>query len=133
MFTWGALVFGLPLASHIPGFLLVTVATASAAAAFGLVLATISRSRAQLSGLSTIIILAMSAMGGSMFPRFMMSDTMQQIGLVTFNAWALDGYLKVFWYEAPLWQLWPQLAVLFGLASVFLLLARRFARRWETV
>ncbi len=133
MFTWGALVFGLPLASHIPGFLLVTVATASAAAALGLVLATISRSRAQLSGLSTIIILAMSAMGGSMFPRFMMSETMQQIGLVTFNAWALDGYLKVFWYEAPLWQLWPQLAVLFGLASVFLLLARRFARRWEAV
>ena len=133
MFTWGALVFGLPLASHIPGFLLVTVATASAAAAFGLVLATISRSRAQLSGLSTIIILAMSAMGGSMFPRFMMSDTMQQIGLVTFNAWALDGYLKVFWYEAPLWQLWPQLAVLFGLTAVFFTLARRFARRWEAV
>ncbi len=133
MFTWGALVFGLPLASHIPGFLLVTIATASAAAAFGLVLATISRSRAQLSGLSTIIILAMSAMGGSMFPRFMMSETMQQIGLVTFNAWALDGYLKVFWYEAPLWQLWPQLVVLFSLAGVFLLLARRFARRWEAV
>jgi len=133
MFTWGALVFGLPLASHIPGFLIMTIATASAAAAFGLVLATISRSRAQLSGLSTIIILAMSAMGGSMFPRFMMSDTMQQIGLVTFNAWALDGYLKVFWYEAPLWQLWPQLAVLFSLAGGFLLLARRFARRWEAV
>jgi ABC-2 type transport system permease protein len=133
MFTWGALVFGLPLARHFPGFLIMTVATASAAAAFGLVLATISRSRAQLSGLSTIIILAMSAMGGSMFPRFMMSDTMQQIGLVTFNAWALDGYLKVFWYEAPLWQLWPQLAVLFGLAGLFFLLARRFARRWEAV
>lgn len=133
MFTWGALVFGLPLASHLPGFLLMTIATASAAAAFGLVLATLSRSRAQLSGLSTIIILAMSAMGGSMFPRFMMSDTMQQVGLVTFNAWALDGYLKVFWYEAPLWQLWPQVAVLFGLTAVFFLLARRCARRWEAI
>jgi hypothetical protein len=39
----------------------------------------------------------------------------------------------VFWYEAPLTQLWPQLAVLFGLAAVFFTLARRFARRWETV
>jgi ABC-2 type transport system permease protein len=63
----------------------------------------------------------------------MMSDTMQQIGLVTFNAWALDGFLKVFWYEAPLTQLWPQLAVLFGLAAVFFTLARHFARRWEAV
>ncbi len=133
MFSWGALMFNLPLFDHLPGFFIMAVATASAAAAFGLVLATISRSRAQLSGLSTIIILAMSAMGGSMFPRFMMSDAMQQIGLVTFNAWALDGFLKVFWYETPLTQLWPQLAVLFGLAALFFALARHFARRWEVI
>lgn len=109
-----------------------TVATACAAAAFGLVLATISRTRAQLSGMSTIVILTMSAVGGSMFPRFMMTETMQQMGLVTFNAWALDGYLKVFWYEAPLLDLWPQVTVLLGLAAVFFVAARRFARRWET-
>lgn len=133
MFVWGQLVFGLPLVSHLPGFLVMTVVTAGAAAAFGLVLATLARSRAQLSGLSTIIILAMSALGGSMFPRFLMSDTMQQVGLLTFNGWALDGYLKVFWYEAPLPELWPQVAVLSGLAVVFLFTARRLARRWETV
>jgi ABC-2 type transport system permease protein len=133
MFTWGALVFGLPLASHLPGFFVMTVATAAAAAGFGLVLATLSRSRAQLSGLSTIIILAMSAVGGSMFPRFLMSDTMQQMGLVTFNAWALDGYIKVFWRNEPLWQLWPQVLVLVTLAAVFLAASRMLARRWETV
>ena len=54
----------------------------------------------------------MSALGGSMFPRFLMSETMQKVGLLTFNAWALDGYLKVFWRNAPLWQLWPQVLVL---------------------
>lgn len=132
MFTWGALVFGLPLASHLPGFFVMTVATAGAAAGFGLVLATLSRTRAQLSGLSTIIILAMSAVGGSMFPRFLMSDTMQKFGLLTFNGWALDGYIKVFWRELPLWELWPQVAVLGSLAAVFLVLARWLARRWET-
>ena len=26
-------------------------------------------------------------LGGSMFPRFLMTDTMQKVGLVTFNAW----------------------------------------------
>jgi ABC-2 type transport system permease protein len=132
MFTWGALVFGLPLASHRPGFFVMTVATAAAAAGFGLVLATLSRSRAQLSGLSTIIILAMSAVGGSRFPRFLMSDTMQQMGLVTFNAWALDGYIKVFWRNEPLIQLWPQVLVLVTLAAVFLAASRMLARRWET-
>ena len=56
---------------------------------------------------------------------------MQKMGLVTFNAWALDGYLKVFWRNAPVWQLWPQVAVLAGLTIAFLLLARVLARRWE--
>ncbi len=133
MFLWGNLAFGLPLFSHLPGFAVMTLATAAAAAALALILATLARSRAQLSGFSTILILTMSALGGSMFPRFLMSETMQRVGLVTFNAWALDGYLKVFWRDAPIWQLWPQLAVLSGLAILFLTGARVMARRWEAV
>ncbi len=132
MFLWGRLMFRLPLFQHIPGFILMTIITAAAAAALGLVLATLARTRAQLSGFSTILILTMSALGGSMFPRFLMSETMQKIGLLTFNAWALDGYLKVFWRSAPLWQLWPQVLVLVTLTLLFLGCARLLARRWET-
>jgi ABC-2 type transport system permease protein len=133
MFTWGALVFGLPLAAHVPGFALVTLVTAAAAASFGLVLAAACRTRAQLGGLSTIVILVMSAIGGSMFPRFLMPEAMQRLGLLTFNGWALDAYLKVFWREAPLLELWPQLAVLLGMTAAFLGVTRLLARRWETV
>jgi ABC-2 type transport system permease protein len=132
MFLWGRLAFGLPLFSHLPGFAVMTVATAAAAAALGLVLATLARTRAQLQGFSTIFILTMSALGGSMFPRFLMSETMQKIGLLTFNAWALDGYLKVFWRQAALWQLWPQVLVLGTATITFLGVARMLARRWET-
>src|SRR2546430_15551505 len=109
MLLWGRIAFGLDLLHHLPGFFVMTVATAAAAAGCGLVLAALARTRAQLSGMSTIIILIMSSLGGSMFPRFLMSESMQRLGLVTFNAWALDGYLKVFWRDAPVWQLWPQL------------------------
>jgi ABC-2 type transport system permease protein len=56
---------------------------------------------------------------------------MQNLGLLTFNAWALDGYLKVFWRNAAIWQLWPQVLVLTVLATAFMTLARTFARRWE--
>jgi ABC-2 type transport system permease protein len=56
---------------------------------------------------------------------------MQKVGLITFNAWAIDGYLKVFWRNAPVWQLWPQVAVLLALTTVFLGVARLLARRWE--
>jgi ABC-2 type transport system permease protein len=131
MFLWGRLAFGLDLFHHLPGFFAMTAFTTGAAAGFGLMLATLARTRAQLSGMSTIIILTMSSLGGSMFPRFLMSETMQKFGLLTFNAWALDGYLKVFWRNAPVWQLWPQLLVLGVLATMFMALARTFARRWE--
>jgi len=131
MFLWAKIAFGLDFFHHLPGFFVMTVFTAAAAGGFGLVLATIARTRAQLSSLSTIIILTMSALGGSMFPRFLMSETMQKFGLLTFNAWALDGYLKVFWRDSPIWALWPQVLVLGTLAAVFMSLARTFARRWE--
>jgi ABC-2 type transport system permease protein len=133
MFVWGALVFGVELwdPHNFAGFAIMTAATAAAASGFGLVFATACRSRAQLSGVSTIVILIMSAVGGSMFPRFLMPDWMQQVGLVTFNAWALDGYRKVFWYDRPLTELWPQVAVLMGLTVVFMAAARVLARRWE--
>jgi ABC-2 type transport system permease protein len=133
MFVWGTVAFGLPLFSHLGGFAVMTLVTSAAAAALALMLATVAKSRAQLSGFSTILILTMSALGGSMFPRFLMSETMQRVGLVTFNAWALDGYLKVFWRDAAIWELWPQVAVLVGLTVVFLSAARALARRWETV
>jgi ABC-2 type transport system permease protein len=135
MFIYGWAVFGIELFTprHLAGFVVMTLATAGAAAAFGLVLASLCRSRAQLGGLATIVILMMSAVGGSMFPRFLMPEAMQTAGLATFNAWALDGYQKVFWYEKQPWELWPQVLVLVALGAAFFAAARWFARRWEAV
>jgi ABC-2 type transport system permease protein len=131
MFVYGMLVFRLDLLHHLPGFAVMTLATAATAAAFGLCLASLCRTRAQLGGLSLLVILVMSSLGGSMFPRYLMPAGMQKAGQVTFNAWALDGYVKVFWREAPLGALLPQLGVLAAFLVVFLVAARLFARRWE--
>ncbi len=75
-----------------------------------------------------------------MVPRFVMPKFMETLGLFTFNGWALDGFLKVFWYGDvhasamhTLRTLTPQLAMLTGLTIVFLGVARVLARRWETV
>ncbi|MGI9465966.1 MAG: ABC transporter permease [Rubripirellula sp.] len=132
MFVWAQLVFNVDLIGHLDGFLMMTVVTALAASAFGLFLATLCKSRGQLNGLSVILILTMSALGGSMVPRYLMSDELQQYGLWTFNAWALDGYTKVFWRELPVDALAPQLSVLLISGVVFLLAARLLAVRWET-
>jgi len=75
-------------------------------------LAVSCRSRAQLNGIAVVLILVMSALGGSMFPSFLMPETMQSLGRFTFNAWALAGYQKVFWYDASPLELYSEVAVL---------------------
>jgi ABC-2 type transport system permease protein len=131
MFLWAALVFHLDLFTHLPGFFVMTISTAVAVASFGLLLASLSRTRAQLGAIGTLLILTMSALGGSMFPRFLMPEAMQKVGLITFNAWSIDGYTKVFWRDEPVTHLGPQVGVLVGSAVVLFLLARHFAKRWE--
>jgi ABC-2 type transport system permease protein len=131
MFLWGWAVFKLDFWSHIPGFVVMGVCTALAVAAFGMLLASVCKTRAQLGALSTLVILIMSSIGGSMFPRFLMPEAMQKAGLLTINAWAIDGFTKIFWRDQPVSELWPQVLVLLGIAVVLFAIARRVARRWE--
>lgn len=133
MFVWGEIFFGVELHRHVPGFLVMAIVTALAASAFGLVLAALSRTRMQLVALSNLLILMMSALGGSMFPRYLLSEAVQKAGLITLNAWAIDGFMKVFWRDAPLTALWPQVLFLAAAAAVLFWVARRLARRWEAV
>ncbi|MEZ6118531.1 MAG: hypothetical protein R3C28_18465 [Pirellulaceae bacterium] len=63
---------------------------------------------------------------------------MQKTSKFTFNGWALDGYLNVFWYDDPSHSLIqsvgtivPQLAMLVAMTVAFLLVARSAAKRWE--
>lgn len=131
MFLWGWAVFHLDFFSHIPGFVIMGLSTAFAVAAFGILLASLCRTRAQLGAVSTLLILVMSSVGGSMFPRFLMPAAMQKAGLFTINAWAIDGFTKVFWRELPLTSLWPQVSVLLATGIVLFAVSRRIARRWE--
>ena len=118
---------------------IMTIFTAGAASSLGMVLASICRSRAQLAGISTVIILVMSALGGSMMPKFIMPEIVQEIGKATFNSWAMQGYLEVFWYSKSdiglgelLRRMMVPLAILLGMTVLFMALSRLFARRWET-
>lgn len=132
MFAWGAIAFHLELFHHFGGFLVMAVATALTTSSFGLMLAAACRTRAQLGAFSTLVVLVISALGGSMVPRFVMSESLQKFSFFTFNAWAIDGFTKVFWREAPVLELWPHVSVLLGFAAAFLIIARRLARRWES-
>lgn len=131
MFLWAEFVFQIQLWKHLDGFFVMTCCTSAATASLAMLMATLCRSRAQLNAISVVLILSMSAMGGSMIPRFVMSDRMKEIGQWTFNAWALDGYQKVFWYQAPMASLMTEVTVLLGSALVMGCLALIFSQRWK--
>ena len=91
------------------------------------------RTREQLVATSTVIVLIMAALGGNLFPRFLMPESLQNVGQIVFNAWALDGYQKVFWYDALPTELAPELAALALVAFGCLALCRMRAARWRRV
>jgi ABC-2 type transport system permease protein len=131
MFLWGALVFKLDLFHHLPGFFLIAIPTTFCTSAFGLLLASFCRTRAQLGAISTLVVLTISALGGSMFPRFLMPPGLQKAGLVLFNSWALDGFTNVFWRDLPLSSLLLPVAMLVAFGAVFFAVARMLVRRFE--
>lgn len=105
LFAW--LVFGVAIWQIVGGLAVLTVATCLATTGFGMLMASFCRSSQQLDAIGTTVILAMGAIGGSMVPRFIMPPFMQQLGLLTINGWAYDGFIALIRNEG------------FGLAALF--------------
>ncbi|MEP3478929.1 MAG: ABC transporter permease [Fuerstiella sp.] len=137
MFVFAALVFKVELSSGpvLLGIAAMSLVTSMASAGFVILLATLCRSRKQLESISTTIILVLSAFGGSMIPRPFLPEFVQETSKLTFNGWALDGYLKVLWYYDPatpiLQTLTWHLIVILLMAAGFLGLALWRAKRWS--
>jgi len=102
MFAYAWLVFGLDILHHLPSLALIILATAYACSSFGIVLASFAKSRQQVQGFSTIIVLVMSAMGGSMIPIFIMPELMQKLAVFTVNYWGIQGVYDIFLTNLPL-------------------------------
>jgi len=134
MFIFGKLVFGLEIFSHIITLLIMIIATSFAASGLGMFIAAISKNQSQVGGLTTLIALGMSALGGSMFPSIIMPEYLQQIGKFTLNYWAMHGFTGIFWRSMSIKDIYPVALVLFAifvvltLVSIILFRKKMFAR-----
>jgi len=102
MFIYAWLFFGLDIIHHLPSLILMIFIIAFACSGFGIVLASFAKTRQQVQGYSTIIVLVMSAIGGSMIPLFAMPEIMQKISVFTVNYWGIQGIYDIFWKHLPL-------------------------------
>ncbi|MFI5183638.1 MAG: ABC transporter permease [Vicinamibacteria bacterium] len=133
IFVVAWLVHGVALPSHLGAYSIVTAAASLSAAGLALVLVSACRTRRQAQTFSNIAILLVSAVGGSMVPRFFMPPLLQRLGWATPNTWALEAYSAVFWRDEPVTALVVPVGMLFLSGALGYWAARRLAARGETL
>jgi len=129
MFVFAWLAFGLPILDDLPSLLVLIFAVAFAVASFGIFLVSIAKSRKQLSGLSSLIILTMSAIGGSMIPLFIMPPIMKKIAVVSVNYWGIQGFYDIFTRDLSFTEVLPRIFVLLGIGVVMSLISLRLFKK----
>jgi ABC-2 type transport system permease protein len=123
MFLFAWLLLNMDMSVSIPGLILMIIATSFAVSSLGIFLAALAKTRQQAQNLSTIIILVMSAIGGSMVPLFIMPAILQKIALISVNYWGIQGFYDLFWRVLPLKDILPKILVLLGMGTVMSLVS----------
>jgi ABC-2 type transport system permease protein len=118
MFLFAWLILDMDMNVNIPGLILMILATSFAVSSLGIFLAAIAKTRQQAQNLSTIIILVMSAIGGSMIPLFIMPSILQKIALLSVNYWGIQGFYDLFWRGLPLRAILPKILILTSIGII---------------
>jgi ABC-2 type transport system permease protein len=115
--------------ARLPVWLLTCVLAAAAASGLSLLLCALCESRKQAETLTTFGVLLVSAIGGSMVPRYLMPPWFQEIGWFTPNAWIIRALELATQSGGRLGDLVVPWTVLASIAAVCVLLATRKASR----
>lgn len=111
--NWGNSYFGL---------FIVFTAFILSAAALGTLISYIAKNRTQIIGLIAIIVMPTSLLGGCMWSKDMMSDTLIQISKFTPQAWILDGITDLVSRQGEISTIYKPSLVLCCFTAAFLVL-----------
>jgi ABC-2 type transport system permease protein len=121
--------FGVDLPANAHYWAVTTLIAATAAAALALGFVAVCRTHVQAQTIGTVAVIIISALGGSMVPRFLMPESIRDVGWGTPNAWIIDAYGAIFWRSEGWEVLTLPWAMLAAIAAAGLTVAHVFARR----
>jgi ABC-2 type transport system permease protein len=114
-----SLLFNMSLGHSAAGLVIVSLAASATATGLGVLVATLARTEAQISGLTVLLLLTLSVLGGCFIPRFIMPEWLQTLGQITPHAWALDAYQDLLVRGYDFWDVLPKVGVLGVFAVIF--------------
>jgi ABC-2 type transport system permease protein len=114
-----SLLFKMSLGHSPAGLVVVSLAAAATATGLGVLVAALGRTEAQIGGLTVLLLLTLSALGGCFVPRFTMPEWLQTLGLITPHAWALDAYQDLLVRGYGLLEVLPKIGALAAFALAF--------------
>ncbi|RMH04701.1 MAG: ABC transporter permease [Planctomycetota bacterium] len=133
LFAYGELLFDLATFRDPVTLLVLMLSLTAAVTGFGLLVAVLARTQKQAEGVSTILILVMSCLGGAWFPiqLFAVPTAVEVIMRLTLTHWAMTGFQNMFFHQKS-WHdpaTLPAVVVLWGFALAAFLAARAIYHR----
>lgn len=120
LFLAGRLFYHLEIFEHAGALFVLTLAASAACSAFGMLIAAIAPSEEAARGLSTFLVISMSAVGGAWFPVSIMPAYVQMVSKLTLVYWSVEGFTDVLWAGSSLIEVLPKIGVLAGIAVVIM-------------
>jgi ABC-2 type transport system permease protein len=88
-------------------------------AGLGICLAAIARTEAQIGGLSTLAVWMMGAVGGCLFPSFLLGGALDTVGKIVPHHWAIRAYQDLIVRGQGLSDVTPEMLALLGFTALF--------------
>lgn len=117
LFSWA--IFDVEIFANFFNLVIVIIISASAAVSFGMIITSHATSISQANGIATLLILVMSAVGGSWFPTFLFPDWLQVVSKFTLTYWSVEAFQQILWRQAELSSITFNLIVLIIISFVF--------------
>jgi ABC-2 type transport system permease protein len=123
LFLAGNVFFGLDVFHHAAGLVVITLAAAAACSSFGVLIAALAPSGEAARGLSTFVVITMSAIGGAWFPVSFMPLYIQAISKFTIVYWSIEGLTDVLWAGRSVVEILLKAGILVAISAVVMMLS----------